>query len=289
MARVTDALLGGQAFSMGHTQPMLDVTYGGQMGYAPNLAEWVNNAAYVPRNLICLLLEAPEFFQRLPNPDKWVATLRAMVELHARTIDGLNSTLTVSTDEDSPVGGGGEVQEEILDVKRNRSQPRFTFIEKYGRPIQTFLHDWITHGLMDPDSKVANIGTLDSNRPDDMLPDRYSATMIFIEPDPTHRKVVQSWLCTNMWPKGTGDITGKRDLTTGGDVRQLEIEFTALTQHNLGTDILAQRLLDRINITNANPYLRPAFVDGIAPDVEAQTKGYKSLAEFLGNTAVARP
>lgn len=290
MARVTEAILGDKAFSLGRTSPMVDLTYGGQLGYAPNLNEWVSNGAYVRRNLICLLLESPAFFKKLPNPEKWVATLRALLELHPRTIEGLNAGLTVDT-ADTPVGGGGEVQEEFTDVKRARSQPVFTFDEKYGRPMQTFISDWITNGLMNPDSKIANIGTLNpANVPSDMLADQYSATCIFIEPDPTHRKVVQSWLVTNMFPKGTGDIIGKRDIASGSELLSLNIEFTGISQYNLGSNILAQRLLNNINITNANPYLRPAFVDGVSADVDAAgSTGYRAGAEQLGSTALSRP
>ena len=287
MGRLTDALLEGRAFSKGATQPMLDLVHGGQLGFAPDLSEWVSNQNYVRKNMFCLLVEAPKFFLAMPDPDKWTATLKALVELHPRSIDGLNAALTVETAE-TPVGGSGEVQEEVTDVKQARSQPVFTFDEKYGRPIQTFLSDWIRYGLMDPNSKIANVGTLAANRPNDMLADNYAATMIFIEPDPTHRKVVKSWLCTNMFPKGTGDIVGKRDITSGSELLSLSIEFTALSQYNLGSNVLAQALLDNINITNANPYLRPAFVDGITADVNAGASGYRAEAEKLGTTALTR-
>lgn len=288
MARVTDALLEGRAFSRGATQPMLDLSYGGQMGFSPDLREWVSNAAYVRRNVFCLLLEAPKAFTRLTdqNPDIWNRCLRALLELHPRTIEGLNAGLTVETAE-TPVGGGGEVQEEFTNVTRARSQPVFTFDEKYGMPIQTFLYNWITYALMDPESKIANMGTLASNFPPDMLPDQYTATCIFIEPDPTHRKVVKSWLCTNMFPKGTGDILGSRDITSPMQLQQLNIEFTALTQFGLGVNQLAQRLLDNINITNANPYFRPAHVQEISPDVATHTgTGYEAKVENLGETAI---
>jgi hypothetical protein len=285
MSRVTDALLGGKAFSGGHTQPMLDPTFGGQMGYSPDLREWVSNQAYVRRNVFCLLLEAPRFFRQMPNPDVFTRILRAMVERHPRTIEGLQSGLTVTTDE-TPVGGAGEMQEEVTDVKRARSQPVFTLDEKYGRPFQTFLGDWITYGLMDPNTKVANIGTM-TNKPTDMLADQYAATMIFIEPDPTHQKVVKSWLCTNMFPKGTGDIVGSRDLTAAMQMSQLSIEFSALTQVGTGVDIFAQKLLDNIIITNANPNLRPAFINEISADVASQASGYKAQVEDLSRTAIS--
>lgn len=287
MSRVQDALLDGKAFSRGSTQPMLDLTYGGQMGFSPDLKEWVSNQAYVRRHVFCLLLEAPAAFNLLSdrNPDIWVRNLRALVELHPRTIEGLNAGLTVETAE-TPVGGGGEMQEEFVDVKQARSQPVFTFDEKYGMPIQTFLRNWITYALMDPNSKVANIGTIGANAPADMLADQYAASMIFIEPDPTHRKVVKAWLCTNMFPKGTGDIIGSRDIGSAMNLQQLNIEFTAITQVGLGVNTFAQQLLDNINITNANNYLRPAHIQQVSADVNTQPTGYKVHTENLGNTAI---
>ncbi len=288
MARVTGALLEGKAFSRGSTQPMLDLSYGGQQGFSPDLREWVSNQAYVRRHVFCLLLEAPAAFNKLTdrNPEIWVRNLRTLVELHPKRIEGLNAGLTVETAE-TPVGGGGEMQQEFTDVKQARSEPVFTWDEKYGMPIQTFLRNWITYALMDPNSKVANVGTLGNNAPTDMLADQYAASMIFIEPDPTHRKVVKSWLCTNMFPLETGDIVGSRDLTSAMNLQELSIRFSAITQYGLGVNTFAQKLLDNINITNANPYLRPAFIDKIHADVAAHSNfGYEAKTEDLGNTAI---
>ena len=272
MARVTDAILKNTAFSIGHNAPMLDPTYGGQMGYSPDLTEWVSNQNYVRRHVICLLLEAPKFFQLMPNPDYYVRILRAMVERHPRTIEGLNRTLTVSVDE-TPVGGGGEMQQDFTDVKRARSEPSFTFDEKYGAPFQTFLQTWIQYGLLDPNAKTALIGTLQAY-PTDMLADMYSATMIFIEPDPTQRQVVKAFLSTNMFPLGSGDIIGSRDQANAMQLTPLTVQFSALTQVGLGVDAFAQTLLDGINFTNANPYLAPSFINAIDPDVASAQSGY---------------
>lgn len=285
MARLNDALLNGKAYNRATTHPVLNAAYGGTMGFSPDLREWVSNAAYVQRNVIALLLEAPAFFQLLSDANIWVSTLRAMVELHPRTIEGLNMGLTVETGE-TPVGGAGEMQEEYTDVKRARSNPVFTYNDKYGRPFQRFLEYWITYGLMDPASKVANIGTL-SNYPTDMLPDRYAMTCLFIEPDPTHRQVMKSWLCTNMFPKGTGDITGRRDLTSAMALPDLSIEFTALTQVGAGVDLLGQKMMDYLNITNANPNMRSAFIEEIAEDVKAVEQGYKARIDGIAEDAIA--
>lgn len=286
MSRVTDAILNNTAFSRGATQQMVDLTYGGQQGWAPNYVEWVSNQAYVRRNLVCILLEAPRFFQSMPDPQKWVQCLKSLVELHARTIEGFNAGLTVELDE-HPVGGAGEMQQEFTNVTRARTEPSFGFVEKAGMPIQTFLYNWITYGLMDPDTKTALVGTLDGNRPTDLLPDWYAMTCLFYEPDPTHRKVMKAWVTTNMFPKGTGEIIGKRDLTAASEVANLTVEFTGISQYGLGTNVFAQKILDAINISNANPYLRPSFVQSIASDVDAASSvGYKAEAESLGQQSI---
>jgi hypothetical protein len=286
MARITEALLKDQGFSRGAQHAMLDPSYGGQFGWAPKLTELVSNQAYVRRNLICILLEAPQFFQLMPEPEKWVQCLKSLVELHPRTIEGFNAGLTVDTD-NHPVGGGGELQDEFIDVKRARSEPVFTFVEKYGMPIQNFLYNWITYGMMDPDTKYAMVGTLEANRPTDMLLDWYSMSCLFVEPDPTHQYVTKSWVTTNMFPKGTGEIVGKRDLTSQSEILTLNVEFTGVSQFNLGTNAFAQAILDNINITNANPHLRPAFIQGLSADVARAPTGYAAGAAELGATSLA--
>jgi len=285
MARITDAVLDQKAFGRNSTHGMVDVTYGGMHGYAPELSQWVSNQSYIRRNLICVLLEAPKFFQLMPEPEKWVASLKSLLELHCRTIEGFNAGLTVELDE-HPVGGAGEFQQEVTDVKRARTEPSFTFVEKYGMPIQTFLYNWITYGLMDPDTKYAMVGTLDGDEPTDMLADWYSASILLFEPDPTHRKVVKSWVTTNVFPRSTGEIIGKRDLTAASEILNLTVEFTGLSQFGLGTNVFAQQILDNINLVNANPYNRPSFIQEISADVGTDGEGYKKNVEDLGSSAL---
>lgn len=286
MARLTDALIDSKAYSLNAHQPMLDLKSGGMHGYAPDLTQWISNQAYVRRNLVCILLEAPRFFNVMPNPEKWTESLKALVELHARTWEGFNAGLTVELDE-HPVGGGGEMQQEFTDVKRARTEPVMGVVEKYGNPIQTLLSNWIQYGIMDPDTKYALVGTLSENRPADLLADWYSMSCLFLEPDPTHRKVVKSWVTTNMFPKGTGEIIGKRDLTSAGEVNTLSVEWTGISQFSLGTNVFAQSILDSINITKANPYNRPSFVQAINSEISADSMGYKKNVDDLASKVIS--
>jgi hypothetical protein len=283
MARIANAILQNtSAFAQGHNNPMLDLQYGGQMGFTPNYTQWVSNQQYIRKNLICLLIEAPLGFQYLPNPDVWVGTLRALVELHAIRITGLNAHLTVDVAE-TPVGGGGNMQQDVVDVKRERSVPQFSWNEKYGMPVTMFHQGWITNLLMDPDTKFANVATLASastsstnGPPTDMLADMYSATMIFIEPDPTHTRVVKSWLVTNMFPLSTGDIVGSRDINAQNENLTVDITYAGIAQYGLGVDAFAQQLLTSISIAGANPYTENAFVTAIDQYVSGTTTGYQN-------------
>lgn len=285
MARLTDAIISG-AYTRDIDRPMLDLKYGGQQGWAPNLTEWVSNAAYVTRPLICILLEAPRMFSVMPDPQKWISSLKALFEVHARSIDGLTQTLTVDTDQ-HPVGGAGEQQEEIVNVTREKSSPKFSWNEKYGMPITTFLSYWIRYGMMDPETKFALLSTLNKSEVKDLLPDWYTATAIFIEPDPLHKKVTKAWLCTNMFPKTSGEIVAKRDLTASQEILTIDVEFSAISQVGLGVNKFAQQILDNINIQKADPFMRPSHINKVNADVDAaNTTGYKNNTETVGRTAV---
>lgn len=283
MSRLADTVLAG-AFSQGRST-MVNPKYGGQFGYAPNLGEWVSNTSYVRRNLVCLLLEAPRFFNYMPEPNMWISTLKALFETHAQTWDGLKGQLNVESAE-TPVGGGGEMHQDPVNVTRERSEPTLTVTDRYGRPFQNFFQDWITYGIGDPDNKIPQVYTIAGTRPEDHLADIYAATALFFEPDPTHTKVNRAWLCANMYPTNAGTYEGKKDPTNQMEKLELNIPFTAETQHGLGPIMFAQAILDRINLTGANPNMRPAFLSAIAADVEAQGLGWKAGGEQLAATAI---
>lgn len=286
MSRLSDAILAG-AYTRDLDRPILDLKNGGQQGWAPNLIEWTSNQAYVSRPLVCILLEAPKMFRVMPDSQKWISSLKALFELHAKSIDGFNAGLKADFDEHA-VGGAGEMQQELINMTRERTQPKFSFVEKYGRPIQTLLDYWMRYGMMDPESKFALLGTLGvQNQVKDLMADWFTATCLFFVPDPLHQSIDKAWITTNMMPMSNGDITAKRDLTTSQEVLNLDIEFTGLSQSGLGVNQFATNILRSINIRNADPNMRSPFISSIEPDVQAvNTMGYRSRAEELGRNAV---
>ncbi len=289
MPRLANTILANKpTWAAGRENSMVDLTIGGQLGIAPDLTQYLGNQSYIRKNLICLLVEAPTGFALMPDASQWIATLRALVELHPLSIEGLNAGLEVEVVDTAPVGGSNEQHQDFTNVTRARSEPTFRWTEKYGRPIEQFLRQWIQIFMMNPDTKVADIAAMTGiTTPTDMLADTYSMTCAFIEPDPTHTKVVKSWLCTNMFPHGAGEVIGRRELTAAGEATTYDIKFSAITQYGLGVDAFCQTLLDGISMTGVNPYMRTAFESGISGDVANAADGYKAGAQALAASQIS--
>lgn len=266
MGAYADSILASNTAYSGHS-PAMALEYGGQHGHMARIGllgpngqpfdEWINNAAYVRRNVIPIVINYPRFFDHMPEKLRFIRAYKALMEIHPLTIDGLSSGLTVDTDE-HPIGGAGEMQEEITDTKRARSQLSFTFKEKMGKSIQKFLDYYIRFGMMDPDVKrplvsryfstISQIGGM-------YTPDFYTGSMIFIEPDITHKQVVDAWLCVNMFPKSNGDRTGKRDIRSAGEIPEYSIEFASITMNNEAVLRLADSILPALTVLNKIPDL----------------------------------
>jgi hypothetical protein len=258
---------------LGNKENMLDIKYGSQTGYVPRLgggvgkntySEWINNTAYVKRNIIPFVLQTPKFFELMGGKKKRLQeTYIALFETQAETIDGLQSTVAIETDEHI-VGAAGEMQEEIIKATRTRSTVSYTFREKAGKPINRFLDFIIRYGQMDPDTQrplVTKLSTYNGTNNGLYTPDMYSGTILFVEPDFAHKKVQEAWLCTNMFPKSAGEITGKRDLSAAGEMAVYTIEMASITVSNISTRVLGQKLLDKLDILNVDPDQLPLFVD----------------------------
>lgn len=261
----------------------------GQMGIVTDLSTYISNSTYVRRNTICLTLQGPRGFRDLPNPEIWFSTFKSLMENGSRTIEGLRSTLTAEYVQ-NPFGGAGEQQEDIAKVMRERSTPTHVFTERYGKPVNRFFDAWIRYLIQDPETgypAVASLGLTEG--PQDILPDYTSATCIYIEPDPLHKKVQEAWLVTNMMPKTAGQVEGNRDITAPGQTVDYSIEFTGIQQVGAGVNAFAQRLLDEMNLTGVNPNRRDAFLQEIDADIRAGAGGYDNSLKTIADQQIQQP
>ena len=283
--RVEDTMMDGRAWD---TTPRgsLNLGRGGQFGWTPNYAELANNQAYVQRNMTVLALEAPKFFQFMPNPEFFYEAFKTLIEKHAQKITGFKQGLTLEH-ATHDIGAGNEKQQEVTQVKRDRTEPVITWVEKEGRPIQKFLDIWIRFGIMDPDAQFALISTIaeEATLPKDWLFDWYSGTILAYETDITNRFVDKAWLTTNFFPLATGEINGVRELNANKDILTLDIPFAGASLSNHAVVLLAQSIHDTIIKLNASPGNMPAFVSEISPVLADIKRGYKNSIERIGTAA----
>jgi hypothetical protein len=266
MANVAETLLKGQGFSYGRLATMTDPQFGGAYGTVLDLTNWASMTHYTRPRTYALVMQAPRFFNYMPDKEYYISALKALFETHAKSIDGLKSDLRASHDQTN-VGQAGEQFDDLVNVERERTQPSTTHVDLAGRPLQNFLHDWITYGGMDPETKFPLVTTIADVPPTDFLADMSTATVLFFEPDATFTKVAKAWLVTNMFPDTTGEIAGKFDPTSQRDLLEISITWTALTQTGTGVLMLAQRVFDRMVKLNANPQLRQAFLSDMSAEV----------------------
>jgi hypothetical protein len=284
--RPTDSILGtGKAYGQGKQAPMVNLTHGAQNGLMTNHGTYVNNAPYVTGRLLARLIEAPRGFRDLPNPDVWVGHLKNLIELHPRIITGLNMRTDVDYAE-QVFGGSGEMQQTPQNVTRVRSEPEFTYDEKYGMPIWNFYNGWIRNLIGDPESKFPAVVT--QGRATDFLPDYRAATVLFFEPDPTFRSVQngRAWLITNMMPKTDGTNEARFEQAAAGQPVEHTIGFTGIQQVGLAVEQMAQEMLDSMNITGLNPNLKPAFLSRIDADIRSAEGGIKESLDSAARVAI---
>lgn len=285
MARLTDAVLAkNRAYAT--TGPAIDLRYGGQGGYLPRYGsvagdgkiyeEWVSNHLYVRQNIIPVLLRYPKFFDYMPDKQYYISAFKSIMEEHPISIEGLNTGITVETDEEA-VGTSGEQMEVPTGTKRNRSQISITVPDKAGKVIQKFYDIYIRYGIADPDTQKPLVSQFINTEKDIGIytPDLYTAMMLYIEPDITHQVVNDAWMCFNMFPKGNGDRTGTRDIKSTGEMNRLSIEFTSITLNNIAVIQFAQRVMSQLMILRSIPdtdILPP--INNIDPSVEAISTGF---------------
>lgn len=269
------------AYSLNSAEPLLDLAGAGHNGYVPEYNRYATGTAYVRRDLIPVLISPPRGMYLLNNPDVWIAALKTVIEALPDTIEGLNQTVNVEYD--TSQFGANEKLSDAVRVSRTPSEPTFNYTDKYGGVISTFFTQYIYTLLGHPDTGIPTIMSIIGNDPTKqyfMTADFTGLTVLFMEPDPTHRYVIRSYLCTNMMPETSGEITGGRAIAEAKEIVKLSIKFTCLQQVGAGPNYLAKSIMDARNITGLNPDRRKAFVgDTLDEAIDAYVRDAKNTGD----------
>lgn len=245
--------------------PTYDLRYGGQFGYLPIIGgldesgkpihEWMYNQPYLRRDIIPIVLQTPRMFDLFPNSKYWHAAVKALFEVHLKTIDGLNSSLTAEFVEQD-MGLSGATLEEVANVEREKISLSGTVTEKYGNPVEVLIDIWMRYGMMDPDTKDPLISRLDTkNEIGAYTPEWKTCTILFIEPDVLNRRPIHAWLVSNIMPKANPEIIGKRDKKASRELKEITLDFTgfALPPTNARVMELAAKLLENLKLYTKTP------------------------------------
>ena len=258
----------------------VDIRHGGQWGVLPRIGntgtdgkklhEWMHEQVYLKRDVVPVLLQAPRGFELLPtNGTDWKEAVKALFEVHAKTIEGLNSSLTVEHQEHA-LGLSGATVREPGNVNREATSITVGVTERYGNPFEKLLDVWIRFLIMDPDLKYPLITQVAGNKmPEAWTAEWYTATAIFIEPDPLYKKPVHAWLVSNMYPSANPDIIGKKDKSAGREMKEISIDFGgfALPTTNVNVMNLAAKMLTTMKLWTYNPDIIELPADTVEPDI----------------------
>lgn len=284
--RFQNPFIGNRLYGRGAAENTVDLSQAGTYQFAPNLANLAANTPYIRRNIVPFLIEAPRFFRYADNSDMLVKCLKAFVETHTRTIDGLNQQLSVDYAE-APVGGSGERIQTATNVTRAVSNPTHGCWELQGRAISKFIKWWIQYGIGDENTKVPLIvsnGRVSADMYDQTF---MGATILYVEPDPTFTDVVSAWLCTNVQPTATPPWEGSKDASQLGQNLDINVEFTAISDVSVGVELYARELIQQLNLAGMNPNERPLWMEGVSADVLKANNGIDDqLREAASNRIV---
>jgi hypothetical protein len=284
MAGIEDKVLKDSNMGGGTTIPHLK--YGGQGGQLPNLGikdasgkvveAWSTATPYVAQNVIPQIVKFPKAFDLLPNADEVKAIFKALMEEEMLTIEGLASGITIEVDE-TPMGAGGHTLKTPTKSLITQSNVTYMWKERGAKAIQKFWDFYSRYILVDPITNKPLIANLIEDIDavgGEYTHEWFSWSMMFIEPDITQKKVVDSWLTIGMFPLGNGDRVGKRDIKTAGEVSELSIEMACTTYANEGIMDLAADILSKMTVLTKSPDEMILPVDGIDATVAEVETGF---------------
>lgn len=278
----------GRGIAAGSNEPVLSLTKGGGVGgLVSDTNNYIQNALYLKRKLICVVLNTPLGFDLLPNPEMWHQSLKAIMEVHSKSITGIQSSLELEYAESQIAGDGGMIRE-ISNATRAQSTPAHVVQERRGKPVAKVIDEgWILNLLMDPLLKRPRVLAL-SDEAIDLMPDKTSMTCLYFDTDHTFRYVSEAWLITDMRPENGTVVEGTTDIAAGSEALEHTLSFNGFQMVGAHIKALAQRELDRINEAGLpNPDYMPAIMDERAPAMAGSSTGYVEDAAKMAETFIS--
>jgi len=223
-----------------------NIITGGQLGFGNNLPNIDAATPLVLRPIVPIITHAPTMFQYLPG---MTDILKALLENHARSIDGIDLQYTIDPGA-TPAGQDGQELNVPTNAKRAQVNPQFTLPEINGNLVWNFFRLWMRL-MKDPDTQAASLaGVIPGSqilRPHVLS--MFTMDMLFIQYDTTLRpeNIIDGYFITSMWPNDTG-VAGFKKQIAQSDVVERTIPFHGVLQHNDNTRAVAQQIASLLRL-----------------------------------------
>lgn len=293
--RNTNTLLPGnsefhKAYNLGSTA-VVNSTYGGQHGFAPNNYNYVQEQPYVSQRPYCVNLATPSAFSGLPQGSTLTGLLRSYMETRSREWSGLTSRTSVEYHD--VTWAGGSTLSFPTGSTRQFGTITHMALDPEGETFSKLFDTWIEYLISDPVIRHPKIITL--NYGGDLLLDEISMASVYFEPNRQWTNVRHAFLVLGQMPKeGPNYEFGFNTENTAGAVREISTEFTGLMEFDtLAAKEIALSVMKRMPLYNPGGISAPAGFKTQTSDLNAisnnglvsmMNEGSKSVTDpnFMG-------
>lgn len=226
-----------------------NVLSGGQLGLGPRLANIDAATPLVFPPTVAVVTHIPTMMKRVPYMPE---LLKAIIEQHAKTIDGVDFGYTLE-EVDGYILNDGQTVKAPSVAKRTEIAPSITFPEYIGNPIWNMFKTWITM-MVQPDTGYSKLSSmLATDDIDPMVFSAFSMDIILIQFDITMlpKNIIDAAFVTTMYPKVTGNLGLKREIGVS-QTPERNIEFSGIVQHNTNTFRAGQIIAEMLGLHRAN-------------------------------------
>lgn len=224
----------------------------GQLGQGARYVSMDGATPAVSNCVIPIVLHMPDMFYVKEQYAILGEALRAYIELHAKSIDGLDFEYTTEYG-DSNIGHDGQTAGMPLTVKRSSVNPSFTWDDNYGMGVFNSHFMW-QKMIQHPDTNASILSAIMSTDAPKWVWSTFSMTVLIIQPDPTalYDRIYDAAVYTCMTPQSSSMIGFKKQIATA-TIPERSISYRACAQHNENTRELGYLIMQALE------YHRPNF------------------------------
>lgn len=199
----------------------VSLALGGDVHGVPDISSisaLLSTQAYVPKNIIALVISNPEYMDYLDNVDEAKVLkeqYKALWEKAPNEISGLKAGLTVSS-----ATTGRLKAKTPTGVQEIESSLASVITERPGLPVFKLLNHVVEYGIGDKYggralvTKEKKYKDAASKYPGGSIPTHLGGSIIiYIQPTPDYLSAELAWLAYDIYPEGTGELEGKMNMT----------------------------------------------------------------------------